>query len=81
MKNTIEFNKLEAIAINMGSDTKNCKNIEDLKKKIQIVKLKNIIMKRKENLLKKRNKIKDEELEQIKKEIKKFLKISLIVKI
>ena len=35
MKNPIEFNKLEAIAISMGSDIRNCKNIEDLKKRFK----------------------------------------------
>jgi|GEM_PF-5124443 len=66
MKNYIEFEKLKAIAISMGIDTKNCKNVKDLKIKIQMTKLKNIILK-----FKKLNEKK--ELERIKEEINKFV--------
>lgn len=69
MRNNIEFEKFKAIAISMGIDTKNCKNVEDLKKKIQMTKLKNIILK-----IKKLNEKK--ELEKIKKEINKFVNLS-----
>ncbi len=74
MKDNIKFNKLKATCNSLGIDTRNCNDIESLRKKYQMAKLNNIILKIKEKLLKKR--IESEELEQIKKEISKFAKAS-----